>query len=91
MLTMDQYEFIRTGHRVYRKSIKQLQRETGHARNTIKRALKMEFLEYPERKSQVFPMLGEYHKTIDEWLKADKIQPKKQRHTARRVYTPMAT
>lgn len=86
MLTMDQYEFIRTGHRVYRKSIKQLQRETGHARNTIKRALKMEYLEYPERKSQGFPMLGEYHKTIDEWLKADKVQPKKQRHTARRVY-----
>lgn len=86
MLNMDQYEFVRTGYRVYRKSVKQLERETGHARNTIKRALKTEYIGYSKRKSQPFPVLGDYHNKIDEWLKADKDQPKKQRHTAKRVY-----
>ena len=32
---MDQYELIRTGHRVYKKSISELARETGHSRNML--------------------------------------------------------
>lgn len=37
MIGMDQYELIRTAHRVYGKSIRQIQRETGHHRVTIRR------------------------------------------------------
>ncbi len=32
MIRMDQYGYIRTAHRVYKKSIKQICRETGHSR-----------------------------------------------------------
>ncbi len=36
---MDQYEHIRTAHRVYKKSIRQIARETGHTRKTVRKAL----------------------------------------------------
>jgi transposase len=83
---MDQYEFIRTAHRAYGMNISELARTTGHSRNTVKKALRGEPWGYKERRQQPFPSLGPYLETIDGWLKADKEQPKKQRHTARRVY-----
>ena len=36
---MDQYELIRTAARVYQKSIRQIARETGHTRKTIRKVL----------------------------------------------------
>ncbi|WP_321418432.1 hypothetical protein [uncultured Desulfobacter sp.] len=39
MLKVDQYDYIRTAHRVYGKAIKELARETGHSKNTIKKIL----------------------------------------------------
>lgn len=86
LLTMDQYEFIRTGHRVYGKSISELSRTTGHSRNTVRKAIRGEPWNYQQRKNQAYPVLGPYLETIKKWLEADKDWPKKQRHTARRVY-----
>jgi len=86
MLKMDQYEFIRTAHRVYGKNITDLSRQTGHSRNTIKKALRGEPCGYRERQSQGAPVLGSYQAIIDEWLLKDKEQPRKQRHTSRRIY-----
>jgi transposase len=83
---MDQYEFVRTAHRIYGKNISELARMTGHSRNTVKKAIRGEPWGYKERKQQSFPALGSYLPIITEWLKKDKEQPKKQRHTARRVY-----
>jgi len=83
---MDQYELIRTGYRVYGKNISELSRQTGHSRNTIKKAIRGEPLSYKERQHQPFPVLEPYLKIIETWLKGDKDQPKKQHHTARRVY-----
>ena len=37
---MDQYELIRTAHRVYGKSIREIRREIGRHRETIRKALK---------------------------------------------------
>ena len=86
MLTVDQYEFIRTAHRAYGKNISELARMTSHSRNTVKKALRGEHWGYRERQQQPFPVLGPYLETIDSWLTADKAVPRKQRHTARRVY-----
>jgi transposase len=86
LLTVDQYGFIRTAHRVYGRNISELSRMTGHSRNTIKKALRGEAWGYKERHHQPFPVLGPYLGTIDGWLKDDKEQPRKQRHTARRIY-----
>ena len=83
---MDQYEFIRTAHRVYGKNISELARMTGHSRNTVKKAIRGETRRYREREQQAFPALGPYHELIDAWLLEDKQAPKKQRHTARRIY-----
>jgi transposase len=86
MLTVDQYEYIRIAHRVYGKKIKELRRETGHSKNTIRKVLRGEYQGYSERKSQPYPVLGPYLHIIDDWLKGDKERPKKQRHTAKRIF-----
>ena len=86
MLKMDQYELIRTGCRVYGQNVSEMARMTGHSRNTIKKAIRGEPWGYKERKHQPFPVLDKYLEIIDIWLKGDKDKPKKQRHTARRVY-----
>ena len=36
---MDPHELIRTAHRVYHKSIRQIAQETGHHRKTVHTAL----------------------------------------------------
>lgn len=86
MLKMDEYECIRTANRVYQKSISELSRLTGRSRNTIKKAIRGEPWGYKERKAQAYPAVGPYISIIEQWLTNDKAQPKKQRHTARRIY-----
>jgi len=83
---MDQYSFIRTAHRVYGKSIRQISRETGHSRETIRKVLRQGPFGYTSRQRQAYPMLGSYLSVIDRWLEEDKSRPKKQRHTARRIF-----
>ena len=83
---MNQYELVRTAHRTYGKNISELSRMTGHSRNTIKKAIRGEPWNYKERVHQPFPVLDQYLEIIDKWLKGDKDQPTKQRHSARRVY-----
>lgn len=86
MLKMSQYEMIRTCHRVYGQTISDIARMTGHSRNTIKKALRGEPWGYTEREHQPFPVLEGYLDTIDAWLLGDRDKPRKQRHTARRIY-----
>ena len=83
---MDQYGYIRTAVRVYDKGIRELSKETGHSRVTIRKVLRKERTGYTTRKHQVYPVLEGYLKIIGEWLEGDKDQPRKQRHTARRIY-----
>jgi transposase len=86
MLIMDQYAYIRTAHRVYGKSIREIARETGHDRKTVRKVLNGKFPNYSKRKEQPYPALGPYLATIDAWLETDKEVHKKQRHTATRIY-----
>jgi hypothetical protein len=86
MIGMDQYEYIRTAYRVYGKSIREIERETGHDRKTIRKVLRGEYCGYSKRESQPHPALGEFLEIIDGWLEEDKGSHKKQRHTAARVY-----
>jgi transposase len=86
MITMDQYEYVRIAHRVYGKSVRQIQRETGHDRKTIRKALRNEPFRYAKRVHQPCGVIGPYREVIDGWLEADQEVAKKQRHTARRIY-----
>ncbi len=52
---MEQYEYIRSGSRVYGKSIRGLVRETGHARNTVRKALRSEYQGYSQRQQLAVP------------------------------------
>jgi predicted transcriptional regulator len=81
MITVDQYEYIRIAHRVYCKKIREIARETGHSRNTVKKVLNNEYTGYSFRQTQPYPVLGPYLAKIDKWLEGDKNNPKKQRHT----------
>ena len=83
---MDQYAYIRLSHRVYGKGIREIARETGHSRNTIKKALRGEYTGYSVRQYQAYPSLGPYLSIIDGWLREDRDRPPKQRHTAIRIY-----
>lgn len=91
MLSVDQYEHIRTAHRVYGKSVSEIARQTGHSRNTIRKALHGEFGGYSQRQSQPMPVLGPFQPIIDSWLEQDKENGPKQRHTARRIYTRLVS
>jgi len=81
---MEQYEFIRTAHRVYGKTISELTRMTGHSRNTIRKVIRGEPWEYSERSQQLYPVLGAIFRLLMVANKDSK--PRKQRHTARRIY-----
>ena len=64
MLMVDQYEYIRTAHRVYGKKIREIAGETGYSRNTIKKALRGKYSRYKPRTHQPSPVLDPYLKFI---------------------------
>ncbi len=86
MITMKQYEQIRTAHRVYGKGIREISRELGHSRPTIRKALRGQPPGYTRRQAVKHPVMDAYGRLIDQWLQDDQSVPKKQRHTAHRMY-----
>ena len=86
MLKVEKYEFVRIGYRFYGLNKSKLARETGHSRNTIRKAEEEEYTGYKKRCYQPFPVMEPYTDTVDSWLEEDKERHSKQRHTARRVY-----
>jgi len=83
---MQEWTTIR--HRVLREgvSIRQIQRETGLHFDTIKKILKNPAPSSYKRGPREKPKLGPYLEHIAEILDADKAMPKKQRHTAKRIF-----
>ncbi len=84
---MDQYELIRTAARVYQKSIRQIARETGHTRKTIRKVLAGWEPKYRRRQEPAARVMDAIAPIIDGWLRADHDAPTKQRHTAHRIWT----
>ena len=87
MLSMDQYSLIRTAIRAQGKSIRCVMRDFGFHRQTIRKALKGIEPGYTRKLPPSNPVMDPYKEIIISWLDEDKSCPKKQRHTARRVYT----
>lgn len=86
MTKVEQYEAIRRDHRNGTMSIHELARKHQVHRRTVRQALAS--ADPPERKAVERPEIafGPYRKIVAEWLKADLEMPRKQRHTAQRVW-----
>src|SRR6266540_3808708 len=84
------YERIRKVHEREQLSIRALADRFGVHRRDVRAALSSAVP--PPRKPVVrpAPVLDPWKATIDGWLEADKTAPRKQRHTARRVWQRLA-
>jgi transposase len=81
------YARVRRAVQVDGMSIRQAAREFGLARKTIRKMLAYSVPPGYERKKPVQrPKLGPWLGVIDQILEDDKSQPKKQRHTAKRIW-----
>jgi transposase len=81
------FEQIRRDREREGLSIRALAERHGVHRRTVRQALASP-LPLPRRRPQgrPAPKLGPYRPLIDEWLKADREAPRKQRHTAKRIW-----
>jgi len=84
---VEQFEQIRRDRRVEGLSIRELAVRHGVHRRTVRQALESALP--PPRKTypaRARPAIDPYREVIDDWLIADQDAPRKQRHTARRVW-----
>lgn len=90
MLTVEHYGRIRRAHRD-RMSIREIARQFGHSRKTIRKVLRScgEPQPYPQRERQSAPKLGAFHEAILGMLQEDQTAPPKQRHTRMRIFEPL--
>jgi transposase len=87
MLEVNEKEQIRRAVLVEGKSQRQVARETGHSRHTIKKMLADgEVPKYQMEKKRASPVLGPYKAILAAWVAEDEKKPKKKRRTARRMY-----
>jgi len=81
------YARVRRAVQVDGMSIRQASREFGLARKTIRKMLQFALPPGYERKNPIVrPKLGPWVGVIDQILVDDRSQPKKQRHTAKRIW-----
>ena len=86
---MAQKEYIKDLYENEEKSLREISRITGHSFETVRKyAYQSDWNEdnLPDIEPQSYPVLGAYIPKIDEWLEADRKVPRKQRHTAQRIY-----
>ncbi len=89
MKKMAEQQYIKHLYEVEGKSKAEIQRITGFDYRTVcKYAEKTDWNEEkkPSTEAENFPMLGSYIPMINEWLADDRKVPRKQRHTAKRIF-----
>jgi len=87
MLTVKKWEQIRRAYHVEEKTIREIARETGHARRTVKRMIESdEPPGYQRRQPYRAYKLGPYKERIQALLAENKQLPRKQRWTAPMIF-----
>jgi transposase len=87
MIQVDEKEQIRRAFFLEGKTIRQIAREQHHSRETVRKALTNSSpTQYYSEESRDCPVMGPYQDIVDRWLLDDQKAPRKQRHTARRIY-----
>jgi len=89
MLTVEQIEAIRRAYYHDHQSVRAIAREQRHGRRVVREAI-AGTTPHPRRycltKRKIRPVLDPVVAIIDAWLEADHAAPRKQRHTAKRIY-----
>ncbi len=83
---MQLYEQIRRAHEREQVSIRELSRRFGVHRRDVRAALASPVPAPRKTVVRAAPVMDEFKPIIDGWLEADLEVPRKQRHTARRVW-----
>jgi len=87
MITVADRERIRRAYFVEHKSIRQIAKELGHSRKTVRKALESaEAGQYTLSKARPAPTLGKYKELIDRLLVENETMPRKQRYTAHKIF-----
>jgi len=89
MLAMDQIHHIRELYFVQGLNISEIANKMKLDWKTVRKYVDMTDFNTPEPiavQKELCPMLNPYKEKINEWLVEDKKAPRKQRHTAKRIY-----
>jgi transposase len=89
MIKVDTYKYIKDLHVKERKSIRQISREVGLSRQTIRKILYgsvEETTTYKRKAEPPAPLRSQFEPIIKEWLIDDQSSPRKQRHNSQRIF-----
>lgn len=88
MLTVDEIETIRRAYYVEQQSIRAIAKDQHHHRRVVREAVggASPPRQYRLRQPKPRPVLDPVRQQVDGWLEGDADAPRKQRHTAKRIY-----
>ncbi len=87
MLQVAEQYRIRQAYYIEKKSQREIAREFGYSRNTVKKAIEQnETFEYRRQQPANAPVLVPYKDRLKELVEANRELPRKQRYTARKMY-----
>lgn len=86
MSRVEQFEQIRRDARIDGLSVRELARRHRVHRRTVRQALVAALPPARKTPARAAPVLGRWKALITEWLTADQRAPRKQRHTAHRIW-----
>ncbi|MBR3431456.1 MAG: hypothetical protein IKG87_15295 [Clostridia bacterium] len=91
---MAQIHYIKDLYENEDLSLREIARRTQHSFSTVQKYAYQEDWSkdtLPNVAPEDYPILGAYIPYINEWMEADRKVPRKQRHTARRIYDRLCT
>ena len=89
MLRMAQIEYIKELYENEGLGLREISRGTGHSFQTVQKYAYQENWraeQLPNLEAENYPNLERYIPSIDGWMETDRKLPRKQRHTAMRLY-----
>ena len=86
MLFMDVIAEIRRRRLVSKESISSIARDLKLSRPTVRKHCRTQREPVYRREKQPTPRLGEFQERLETWLRTERLLPKAQRRTARRLF-----
>src|ERR1700688_1324401 len=83
---MDMIAEIRRRHWISKESISSIARDLKLSRPTVRKHCRTQSEPIYHRHKQPTPMLGAFQETLETWLRTERLLPRAQRRTARRLF-----